>query len=391
MKHIGLFEGIGGFSLAAEMVGWETIAWCEINPFGQKVLGYHFPKAKKHYDIKTTDFSIYRGQCDILTGGFPCQPYSAAGKRLGTEDDRHLWPEMLRAVREIQPRYVVGENVRGLTNWNGGLVFDQVQSDLETEGYEVLPFLLPACAVNAPHRRDRIWFIAYSIGAGTRCKSGTTDNEGRGTSENWGESIRQIHGEAGTSGIDTTGTNGIAKNTDSIRWTGNERKEEPGKRKQRQFSTGNNERIPTDNDKTGTTPNATGIGERPRANSQGSNDKGGQQLEGAEQGGYGNDNGISWNDSHTERKGLQRRGGKWERLKQGYWDNWPQAEPTICGGNDGISRKLDGITFSKWREESLKAYGNAIVPQVALQIFKAIVECQNEMFNNGRKCGKGKK
>ena len=107
MKHIGLFEGIGGFSLAARWMGWETIAWCEWNEFGQKILKHHFPKAKPHGDITKTDFTIYRGQCDLLTGGFPCQPYSAAGKRLGKADDRHLWPEMLRAIREIQPSWVV--------------------------------------------------------------------------------------------------------------------------------------------------------------------------------------------------------------------------------------------------------------------------------------------
>ena len=166
MKHIGLFEGIGGFSLAARWAGWETIAWCEWNDFGQKVLRHHFPKAQGHGDITQTDFTIYRGQCDIVTGGFPCQPYSTAGKRLGKEDERHLWPEMLRAIREIQPRWVVGENVLGLVNWSGGLVFHEVQTDLEAAGYEVFPYVLPACAVNAPHRRDRVWFVAHSAGCG---------------------------------------------------------------------------------------------------------------------------------------------------------------------------------------------------------------------------------
>ena len=162
MNHIGLFEGIGGFSLAARWMGWETIAWCEWNEFGQKVLKHHFPKATPHGDITKTDFTIYRDKCDILTGGFPCQPYSQTGKRLGKEEDRHLWPEMLRAIREIKPRWVVGENVRGLVSWNGGMVFDEVQAELEAEGYDVTPFLLPACGVNAPHRRDRVWIVAHS-------------------------------------------------------------------------------------------------------------------------------------------------------------------------------------------------------------------------------------
>ena len=166
MRHASLFSGIGGFELAATWMGWENVLNCEIDPFPRKVLNYYWPKAIQYEDIKTTDFTIHRGGIDILTGGFPCQPYSTAGKRLGKEDERHLWPEMLRAIREIQPRWVVGENVRGLTNWNGGLVFDEVQADLEAEGYEVTPFLLPACGVNAPHRRDRIWFVAHASSDG---------------------------------------------------------------------------------------------------------------------------------------------------------------------------------------------------------------------------------
>ncbi|MBC7486073.1 MAG: DNA (cytosine-5-)-methyltransferase [Cytophagaceae bacterium] len=162
MKHISLFSGIGGFDLASEWMGWENIASCEIADFPNKILEYYWPKAKHHRNIYDTDFTIYRGKCDILTGGFPCQPFSVAGKRKGTEDDRHLWPEMLRAIREIQPLWIVGENVLGIVNWSKGLVFEQVQIDLEDEGYKVQTFVLPACGVGASHRRYRTWFIAYS-------------------------------------------------------------------------------------------------------------------------------------------------------------------------------------------------------------------------------------
>ena len=160
MRHGSLFSGIGGFDLAAEWMGWENIFHCEINAFGQKILKHYWPEAISYEDITKTDFTIHRGSIDIISGGFPCQPYSLAGKRKGKEDDRHLWPEMLRAIREVQPRWVVGENVLGLVNWNGGLVFHEVQTDLETQGYEVQPYVLPAAAVNAPHRRDRVWFVA---------------------------------------------------------------------------------------------------------------------------------------------------------------------------------------------------------------------------------------
>ncbi|NBW23321.1 MAG: DNA (cytosine-5-)-methyltransferase, partial [Caulobacteraceae bacterium] len=160
MTHGSLFSGIGGFDLAADWMGWENKFHCEWNEFGQRVLKHYWPQAELFTDITKSDFTKYANKIDVLTGGFPCQPYSMAGKRLGKEDDRHLWPQMLRAIREIQPTWIVGENVLGIVNWNGGLVFEEVQADLEAEGYEVQPYVLPAAAVNAPHRRDRVWFVA---------------------------------------------------------------------------------------------------------------------------------------------------------------------------------------------------------------------------------------
>jgi DNA (cytosine-5)-methyltransferase 1 len=287
--HLGLFEGIGGFSLAARWMGWETLAWCEWNEFGQKVLKYHFPKAEGFGDITKTDFTKYANTIDILTGGFPCQPYSVAGKQLGTEDERHLWPQMLRAIREIQPCYVVGENVSGLVNWNGGLVFEQVQIDLANEGYEILPFILPACAINAPHRRDRVWFIAYSHNARANRRSGTnrkwqTENEGRK-----GQPQFEYR---------TDGSNGVDTNTDN-----------QGLQRGKEFG---------------------GIREIGQ--------NGNKQFAGC---------------------------------VPPTWEKFPTQSP-ICGGDDGLPTELDGITFPKWRTESIKAYGNAIVPGVAFQIFKAL-------------------
>lgn len=162
MKHLGLFEGIGGFSLAARWMGWETIAWCEINPFCQQVLKHHFPNAAPHSDIITTDFTVYRGMVDILTGGFPCQPVSNIGLQLGDADPRYLWPQYRRAIREIAPPWVVPENVHGLLTWNGGELFRQICEDLEADGYEVCPVVLPASGAGAGHQRNRIWIIAHS-------------------------------------------------------------------------------------------------------------------------------------------------------------------------------------------------------------------------------------
>lgn len=324
MKHIGLFEGIGGFSLAVRLMKWQTVAWCEWNPFCQQILKYHFPEAEGFGDITKTDFTKYANIIDILTGGFPCQPYSTAGKRLGKEDERHLWPEMLRAIREIQPCWVIGENVHGLVSWNGGLVFHEVQTDLEVEGYEVWPVILPACAINAPHRRDRVWFIAYSHNARANYRSGI-DGNGQEENKGWeGQSQSQFGQDSG---------NGIAAN-------------------------------------------ATGIGERPGSNSKGRNDKGGKQLEGAKQGSNSNDNGKGRIITDTNAAG--QWWNEWQGKGKGnLWEQFPTQSP-LCGGDDGLPYELDGITFSKWRNESLKAYGNAIVPQVALQLLKVIDEIETK-------------
>jgi DNA (cytosine-5)-methyltransferase 1 len=323
MTHGSLFSGIGGFDLAAEWMGWENVFHCEWNPFGQKVLKYYWPNAISYHDITKTDFTIHRGAIDILTGGFPCQPYSAAGKRLGKEDERHLWPSMLRAIREIQPRWIVGENVLGLVNWNGGMVFEEVQADLEAEGYEVQPYVLPAAAVGAPHRRDRVWFVAYS----TSARAG----------ENFG-GLRSVFDRCNT-------------------------REE----------------------------NATSITNTMQIRLQQCKDNGemgGGQTEMGRQGSeFANaieTNGEVRNAPNTSNKGLQRckdNGSVGEIRKESQkfssrricqnWDNFPTVSP-ICSRNDGLSNRLDGITFSKWRTESIKAGGNAIVPQVVYQIFKAI-------------------
>jgi DNA (cytosine-5)-methyltransferase 1 len=307
MTHGSLFSGIGGFDLAAEWMGWENKFHCEWNEFGQKVLHYYWPKAELFTDITKSDFTKYANKIDILTGGFPCQPYSSAGKRLGKEDDRHLWPEMLRAIREISPRWVVGENVRGLTNWNGGLVFDEVQADLEAEGYEVLPFLLPACAVNAPHRRDRIWFVAYSNNSRT--------NIGLRTEREWSKNNNEWQGQP-QSEYWKNGKYGNASNTSSMGlWhSSNTRKIQEKKIISKEKRNKSTLFFKT------------------------------------------NDNGHKSN-----------------------WQNFPTVSP-ICNGDDGLSNRLDNITFPKWRNESIKAGGNAIVPQVVYQIFKSIE--QYERINN---------
>jgi len=200
MTHGSLFSGIGGFDLAAHWAGIENIFACEIDEFCRKVLSKRFPNTTLHKDIKETSFGQYRGTVDIISGGFPCQPFSTAGKRAGIEDNRYLWGEMLRVVREVQPKWVIAENVRGLTNIAGGSTFETVCNDLEVSGYEVQPFIIPALSVGAPHKRDRVWFIAHANGNVTINNPGeiqepAKDNEGKTREKN----RERMRGESGTS------------------------------------------------------------------------------------------------------------------------------------------------------------------------------------------------
>jgi len=417
MNHIGLFEGIGGFSLAAQWAGWETIAWCEINPFGQQVLRHHFPKAIGHEDITKTDFSVYRGQCGIVTGGFPCQPYSEAGKRLGKEDERHLWPEMLRAIREIQPDWVVGENVRGLVNWSGGLVFDEVQADLEAEGYEVLPFVLPACGVNAPHRRDRVWFVAYSKNA----YAGRASNAEYSRQQDSQEIRAGLCDELGSDGAiwpsphpnhpRTIQQLRADRDGPAQRGSGIERKPQPefgqdgGDGDVADASGPISERsMPTWHGRDGVAgmgggdaTDAISQQHTPRRTSQSAEGiRRGHNVQPEERRCAANrDNGLLGLQRDVADASLlepQRReqqgsvGSTWaaeaqsrrlgEPIRPG-WDEFP-TQPPICQRNDGLSFGLADIAFSKWRNESIKALGNAIVPQVAYQIFKSINEYNNQ-------------
>ncbi len=375
MRHGSLFSGIGGFDLAAEWMGWENVFHCEWNEFGQKVLKYYWPKAISYHDITKTNFSVHRGEIDILTGGFPCQPYSSAGKRLGKEDERHLWPEMLRAIREIQPTWVVGENVLGLVNWNGGLVFHEVQTDLEAEGYEVQPYVLPAVSVNAPHRRDRVWFVAYAKNNGLQRNNKFRENIGteqRSIHEYQEKTWDEIWSITKRSSLQRNGTD-----TDLFR---NNQCSENGCNKSKQPKNSEQSR----DRRTSKISGYDAHGDAPDTESQGSRQQPSEDRRWQDR--RSDNNGEVQYAPDTDNEGLQgckvnggTRGIRQDRNKQlagcisPNWSNFPTVSP-IYARNDGFSDRLDltAISEAKWRNESIKASGNAVVPQVVLQIFKAI-------------------
>ena len=327
MTHASLFSGIGGFDLAAEWMGWQNVFNCEIDPFCRKVLAYHFPEAKQYEDVNTTDFTIHRGHIDVLTGGFPCQPFSLAGKRKGSDDNRYLWPEMLRAIREIQPRWVVGENVFGIVNWSDGMVFEQVQSDLENEGYEVQPYIIPACAVDAPHRRDRVWCVAHA------------NNQRLDQFEH--PTIANKEGQPGWSifkrAITYASLNGLGRPRDGegcsvSKWEllahqpqGREVRSEP----------------------------IGCVSERTTADSR--CDRSGSRTE----------------EMESKEPARQNPHTSCDKSIWGGFSKFPTQSP-VCSGDDGLSDRLDTITFPAWRRESIKAYGNAVVPQIPYLIFQTI-------------------
>jgi len=302
LTHGSLFSGIGGFDLAAEWMGWRNLFHCETDGFCNHVLNFYWPEAEPIKNIIGYEWKKWKGKIDVLSGGFPCQPFSNAGKRHGKADPRHLWPYMLDAIRQICPRWVVGENVRGLISWNEGLVFDEVQADLEAAGYEVFPVLLPAAGIGAPHQRERIWFIAHTNSDGDQFEKRTGNGQEMGLSP------------------------------------GNE---------QEDITTGKSGRTDHSSDQ------RRNIKEHGLADSDSS-----ERLQGR-----------MYKKRSPKAKRFAGQLHPW--LLRDPWQDFPAQSP-VCNGDDGLPGSLDGIAFSKWRRESLKAGGNAIVPQMALHLFKAI-------------------
>ena len=403
MTHASVFSGIGGPEVAATMLGWENLFHCEINPFGRQVLDYWYPNSKSYEDITTTDFTEWRGRVDVLTGGFPCQPFSYAGRRRGAEDDRYLWPSMYRAIDEIQPTWVVAENVAGiLTMVEQGDVskvagtatlfdaFDDLRgryelretftlqricTDLESHGYAVQPVLVPACAVGAPHRRDRVFIVARRVNQGEdeavlqskRTIFDTADERPRGTTD--GRTTGEVRGEVREEGhhaelrVSTETSSGDGNAPDTMR-----------SRCNRQVMFGQGEGNGHELDSDIARPCGESSAETSHARLQGSDESRTEESRMREHlwrivAGHGVSDGAGRDIRTTESDHCGER-----------WQNFPSVSP-VHRGNDGLPFDVDRLTlsFGKWRTEALKAYGNAIVPQVMYEIFRAIeiVEQQN--------------
>lgn len=214
MKVLDLFSGIGGFSLGLEACGMETVAFCEADENARKVLRKNWPSVPIFPDVKQLSKEVLddAGLKDIrlICGGYPCQPFSVAGKRGGSEDDRHLWPEMFRIIKEVRPDWVIGENVVGHVSMG----IDEVLTDLESEGYTATPFIIPACAVDAPHRRDRVWIIAH---ADSDSESKHSFNEEQGRRQLVGHATRERFTEGGEP-VERTGSQDFTNESDTNTW-----------------------------------------------------------------------------------------------------------------------------------------------------------------------------
>lgn len=410
MTHASVFSGIGGSELAASMLGWQNLFHCEINPFGRAVLDYWFPKSKSYEDITTTDFSEWRGRVDVLTGGFPCQPFSYAGKRGGATDDRYLWPYMFRCIDQIQPRWVVAENVAGILTMveqgevskvaSQAALFDSPDSlrrqyqlretftlqriceDLEGHGYEVQSVLIPACSVGAPHRRDRVFIVGHSIDADTdserqrrRCSE---DKRERTDSQKHERRVFQRESEGQSGGWTTPDTSDAGTEGMQPEWQDTIHRPEL-------TADTSSERL----------EGSRGLriqGDKGRGSTMSDN----ESSKAAASAGENDAEHVWWDAANTyidrmeryfwPRIGEQPQSGlSAQELADCYGNLWPSQRwkdfPVVSPvhrGNDGLPFPLDDLTLSpgKWRTEAIKAYGNAIVPQVMYEIFRAIEEVE---------------
>ena len=328
MKVLDLFSGIGGFSLGLESTGYfETIAFCEKDKFCQKVLQKNFPNIPIESEVRNVKGEKYAAE--VVTGGFPCQPFSVAGKRKGTDDDRYLWDETIRIVAETKPKWFIGENVEGIINIQDGMVLRQVQNDLEAEGFQVQCLVIPASGIGGWHQRKRTWIIANSD---TRL------------------SIRENE-EIQTRGNTITSSSENVSNTNSRMCRGWRTKQQSRDDKEWGFYSEEEKQA-----KEQIRSKTIGYDDIPREDVSNTNGKGSQRL------------GIQSNNLQKGNKTTINSNNSIEEQQ-----TWWQTQSRICGVPNGISYELD-----KGRTNRIKALGNSIVPQIARQLGLAIIEAENE-------------
>jgi DNA (cytosine-5)-methyltransferase 1 len=346
LRTLDLFSGIGGFSLGLESTGFfETIGFVEKDKFCQKVLKKHWSNINIEEDIRNVKGEKY--QADVVTGGFPCQPFSVAGKRKSTADDRYLWDEMLRVIRETKPRWVIGENVEGIVNINEGMVLRQVLNDLENEGFKSQCIIIPASGIGAWHQRKRIWIMAYSDsnrhvseirgGNGEEKRIPVQDREKDSTSR---KSI-------GTSDVWQTDSKYVPNSESKGLFSTSKSKSSSDERTRLDINKKKNwseiwsyaSRC-NEQDSSRDVPNSNGEGSQ-RYKLQ-------HNLETGKQ--------------------ISEHNGKTSSEKQQTW--W-ETQSELCGTVNGVSYELD-----KDRSNRIKALGNSIVPQIARQIGLSIMEAE---------------
>ena len=323
MRVLDLFSGIGGFSLGLERAGMETVAFCEFDKKCQLVLKKHWPDVPIYDDVRELNGKQFEGQSiDLICGGFPCQPYSVAGDRLGEKDDRHLWPEYFRLIQEIRPAWIIGENVFGIVN----LFIDSVLSDLESAGYRHETLIIPACAVNAPHRRDRVWILAHAFNGADGAEGGAERKK---------DSVQGQRRETGFPGV----SSGASGNAGDVAYPlgsseGTAHRKRTSRIADKKQNNGNQFR--NDSGNSGETL-AHPIGKR----------------------------GCGGNDPREYATDADPCG---ETLRPGEHFDWWSVEPDVCRVAHGIPNRVD----------RLKQLGNAVIVQIPELIGRAIMEVEKE-------------
>ena len=347
LKLLDLFSGIGGFSLGLESTGYfETIAFVEKDKFCQQVLKKNFKDIPIESEVR--DVKGERYAADIITGGFPCQPFSVAGKRRGTDDDRYLWDETIRIIRECKARWFIGENVEGIINIQDGMVLRQVQDDLEKEGFQVQCLVIPASSIGAWHQRKRVWILAYSKHNGSHRSKGNETIESSNQSKEW-LFIRDDQD------VSNTNTGFSVRENEEVQARGN-----------------------TITDGSKDVPNTNSFGHRGWSSKGCTNERWSflpREQEGREMGSETSRCDVDVSNTNEQRTQVQikRKHTSIKMSGSSSQKTWWQTQSSLCRVPNGLSYELD-----KDRTNRIKSLGNSIVPLIARELGLAIMKVEQD-------------